>query len=66
MKRVSKFLWGSLCDGSKIKSRYCLETFLPEKGLAEKLILELVANQQIAFRKGLSGGAIKGELLKKM
>ena len=60
------FSGGSLCEGSELKSKFIIETSVPEKGLKEKMITELVTHQQVAFRKGLSGGAIKGELLKRM
>lgn len=60
------FSGGSLCEGSELKSKFIIENSVSEKGLKEKMITELVAHQQIAFRKGLSGGAIKGEILKRM
>ena len=60
------FSRGSVCEGAELKSKFIIETSVPEKGLEENLITELVAYQQVAFRKGLSGGAIKGELLKTM
>ena len=53
------FLWGSICEGSELNSKFIIETSDPEKGLKEKMITGLVAYQQVAFRKGLSGGAIK-------
>ena len=46
-----------------MKSLKYLEKSYHEKGLTETAISKLIRQQQIAFRAGLSGNKIDGELL---